>query len=72
MDKIQVKKELMRFCGDRPFISLTELRKAMHVGSDGASAIVSGLFYIKNGNRKDYLVDDVAERIVERKVYWEG
>ena len=68
MNKKQIKEELMKFTEGRPFISLTEIRKAMHVGKDGASAMVRGLYYIKNGNRKDYLVEDLAERLCEKKM----
>lgn len=69
MNKKQIKAELTTFCDGRPFISLTELRKAMHVGKDGARAMVKGLYYIPNGLRKDYLIEDIAERLAERKMY---
>jgi hypothetical protein len=67
MTKQQIKEELLQCTKGRPFISLTEIRKAMHVGKDGASSMVRGLYYIRNGNRKDYLVEDLAERLAKIK-----
>lgn len=69
MNKKQIKADLTTFCDGRPFISLTELRKAMHVGKDGARAMVKGLYYIQNGQRKDFLIEDIAERLCEKKTY---
>lgn len=69
MTKSQIKADLMKYTEGRPFISITELRKVMHIGKDGASNMVSGLCFIKNGNRKDYLIEDIAERLCERKSY---
>lgn len=66
LTKTSVKKALMAWNNDRPFISVGELAKALHVGRDSARATVAGLGYIKHGHRKDYLVDAVAERLVER------
>ena len=66
LTKTAVKKALMAWNDERPFISISELAKALHVGRDSARATVAGLGYIKHGQRKDYLVDAVAERLVER------
>lgn len=67
MTKKQIKEELLQCTEGRPFISLTEIRKALHVGKDGACSMVRGLYYIRNGNRKDYLIEDLAERLAESK-----
>ena len=72
MTKTQVKKELLDWTGGRPFISLTELCGAMHIGKDRARTIVSGLSYFSTGRRKDFLVEDVAKRISERATPLEG
>ena len=63
MTKVDVKKELMRFNEGRPFISLTDIARAMHIGRDSARSWVDGLEYIQQGRRKDYLIEDVAERL---------
>lgn len=68
----QVKRELLEWNGRRPFISLTEICKAMHVGKDRARAIVTGLDYFRNGKRKDFLVEDVARRIAENATILNG
>ena len=65
MTKSEVKKEFLEWNGGRPFISLSEICKAMHIGKDRARAIVSGLSYFSSGRRKDFLVEDVARRIAE-------
>lgn len=66
MKKSTVKEGLMMYTGKRPFISLTEIAKALHLGKDSTRDLVNGLAYVKNGKRKDYLVEDVATRIAER------
>ena len=65
MTKTQVKKELLDFNSKKPFISITGIRKALGIGKDSARALVSGLSFIRHGNRKDYLVDDVATLLAE-------
>ena len=65
MTKKQIKTELMRFNRDRPFISLTGIAQAMRVGKDSARSMVKGLPYIQNGNRKDYLIEDIANLLAE-------
>lgn len=69
MTKKQIKEELMKFNEERPFISLSGIAQAMRLGKDSTRSMVSGLPYIQNGNRKDFLIEDVAERLSERKVY---
>lgn len=66
MEKTQIKDELMKYTGKRPFISQTELAKVLHIGKDSARELVNGLAYYVNGKRKDFLIDDVAERIYEK------
>ena len=65
MTKSEVKREFLAWTEGRPFISLPEICKAMHIGRDRARSIVSGLNYFSSGRRKDFLVDDVARRIAE-------
>ena len=69
MTATQIKKELLRWNEGRPFISVSELAHALKIGRDSARSIVAGLSYLKNGNRKDYLVESVAERLAERSTY---
>lgn len=66
MDKKHIKEELMKHTDTRPFISQTELAKALHLGKDSTRTLVSGLAYLKNGKRKDYLIEDVAARLADR------
>ena len=65
MTKSKVKKELLTCTKGRPFISLSEICRVMHVGKDRAHTIVAGLSYFSTGRRKDFLVEDVARRIAE-------
>lgn len=64
MTKTQIKKELLAYTGRSPFISVSDLAKALHIGRDRARTIVTGLEYIPHGSRKDYLIDEVAQHIV--------
>ena len=65
LTKTEIKKALLMWNGNRPFISITEIARSLKIGRDKARELVSGLGYIENGRRKDYLVDAVAERLYE-------
>ena len=67
MTKSAIKKELLEWNKGRPFISITEIASALKLGKDAARATVAGLEYVRHGQRKDYLVDDVAQRLAEKR-----
>ena len=69
MTKTEIKKDLTKWNSGRPFISITDLARVLHIGRDKARRMVAGLEYYEQGNRKDYLIEDIAERISrERKI----
>lgn len=67
MTKTDVKRDLLNYNNGRPFVSVTELASALHIGKDSARRWVEGLDYIRQGKRKDYLVEDVAARLAESR-----
>lgn len=69
LTKTEIKKALMTWNENRPFMSVSDISESMHIGRDSARNLVSGLPYIPNGRRKDYLVEDIAERLSERSQY---
>lgn len=65
--KSSIKKELLAWNSKRSFIIVSELAEALHIGRDATRSFVIGLDYIQQGNRKDFLVDEVAERLASMK-----
>lgn len=69
MNKTSIKRSILDYTGGAPFVSVSSLAKMLGVGRDSTRALLQGLPYIPQGRRKDYLVDDVAERLADLKRY---
>lgn len=67
MDSTSIKKNVLRYTDNSPFISVTQFASMLHIGRDSARTMLAGLEYVQNGRRKDYFVDDVARLLNERK-----
>ena len=67
MTKSAIKKELLEWNKGRPFLSVTDIANALQIGRDAARKTVSGLDYVQHWQRKDYLVEDVAQRLADKR-----
>lgn len=67
MTKSTIKAELLRWNEDRPFMSITDVSKALGCGADNARKMLQGLSYLKLGKRKAFLIDDIAAAFADRK-----
>ena len=72
MNKSAIKKTLKRRTKGAEFITQSGVREAMGWGKDRTRDLLKGLDFIPSGTSKQYMVDEVADRIfaeVERS--WE-
>lgn len=65
MVKTDVKKALEASCGSQ-FINVSGIAVALGKSRDYARNLVHGLDYLPDGRAKNYLVSDVADRIMKR------
>lgn len=73
MNKSMIKAALKRRANGSDFISQNGVMKSMGWGKDRTRNTLRGLDCIPSGNRKQYMIDEVAEKIfaeVERS--WES
>lgn len=63
----EIRRAILIYTDNSPFISVSQFSKMMRIGRDSARTMLAGLEYIQNGNRKDYFVDDVARMLNEHK-----
>ena len=67
MTKTEIKKEMLTYTDGAPFISIKDYARMMRIGKDAARAELSGIEYIVRGKRKDYLIEDIANKLASRK-----
>lgn len=63
MNKTTIKNTLKRRAGGAEFITMNGIREAMGWGKDRTRNTLKGLDFIQSGNRKQYMIDEVAARI---------
>ena len=66
MDKVSLEKSMSERTNGSAWISVSKLRKWLGVGNDKFKDFTDGLERRVNGNRLEYFIPDVAERIMEK------
>ena len=68
MDKQNVVRRLMSFADGAGFLNISEIARATGKSRNRVPEFVAGLDYWKDGTQKKFFVDDIAQRIVDRRV----
>ena len=68
MNKSVIKTALRRGAGGAEFINQNQVKKIMGWGNTRTQNTLEGLSYIKMARNKQYLIDDVADRIFAQMV----
>lgn len=67
MNKRELIKSMKEYRGGRGFICISDLAKYREISQEKAAKLVMDLPFIREGKRRDYQIEDVAEVIFERK-----
>lgn len=68
MDRQQLTKDLQSFSGNPCFINKSQLRKFTGKGKMACTNLLEGLDFEEVGNRKNYFIKDVANKMLEKTV----
>lgn len=63
-----ITEDLRSFTGGKAWISKRKLRTWLGYGDDKLRVFIDGLESRVNGNRVEYFIGDVAERVLEERV----
>lgn len=66
MDKQTLVKTLTKYAKGSAFINHEQIKRCLGCGNDKAYSLTESLSYFKNGRKKLYLVEELAEVIAEK------